>query len=356
MYTLMTGCTGVVGVALREIFEKSEETVFYLIRDGKSRLEKGDVNVTDIDLWQIINGDLEANVCGVDNSEIKLLSGKIEKIVHVAGSVKFDEILRDEIFHTNVEGTKNVLELAKRIGVKEFHFVSTAYAETQRNAYEESKYKAEKLVKESGIPFSIYRIGIVVGDSTTGDITDYTGFYGFFAGLHSLAEKQRERVNEIVDIPIFIDCSFTSTLNLVPRDWLTETMYKLIQLESTGETFYVTHPNPMLVNDVMKFGFKELGISGIKYNNYLSEQPVQTKREFRVVQRGVNKTLARYKPYVTEEKHFPLDSTRTALGRSFRDPPNVTKEMLSIFLRFAIKNNFGREKESLVEKTFLVNA
>ena len=70
-----------------------------------------------------------------------------------------------------------MLELAELIGAKEFHFVSTAYADTQRNAYEQSKYY-EMLEKNSGPNFPIYRIGIVAGDSNNGEITDYTGYYG----------------------------------------------------------------------------------------------------------------------------------------------------------------------------------
>lgn len=345
MYTLMTGSTGVVGIALRSIFEERREKIYYLIRDGNSRLDLDDEKMTGINRNQIIEGEISSRICGISSIDIRLLYGKISKIVHVAGSVKFDEALRDEILDVNVNGTKNVLELAHKIGAKEIHFVSTAYADTQRNAYEESKYEAEKLVRNCGIPFSIYRISIVIGDFETGHITDFTGFYGFFTGLYNLAEKQKqEDSNGIVKIPIYINCSFKSTLNLVPRDWLTETMFKLIELRPTGKTFYITHPNPLLVNDVMRYGFETLGISGIKYNNHQNEQPAQKEKKWKTIQKMVNKTLERYRPYVTEEKHFKLESTKLALGEDYTDPPDVTPEMLKILLNFAIKENFGKKK------------
>jgi nucleoside-diphosphate-sugar epimerase len=351
MFTLITGCTGVVGVPLSNIFRQNKEKVFYLVRNGKDRLDVGDSNMSGISRDQVIEGELTLGMCGVSGLDIDLLSGKINKVIHIAGSVKFDDKLRDEIWDTNVNGTRNVLNLAKKIGAKEFHFVSTAYAETQRNAYEQSKYEAENLVKNSGMEFSIYRIGIVVGDSTDGEITDYTGYYGFFEGLHRLAERQREsNSNKIVDIPIWIDCSFRSTLNLVPRNWLTETMFKLMQLEPTGKTFYITHPNPLRVNNVMRYGFNTLGISGIMYNFYIRSQPVQRKRKLKIIQKMVNSTLERYKPYVTKEKTFPLDNTKSALGEKYKDPPEVTPELLKILLNFAISNNFGKKKSSTTSK------
>lgn len=350
MYTLMTGCTGVVGMALREVFEEDKESIYYLVRNGKSRVNN-DKKMMGVNLDQVIDGEITSNMCGISTSDISFLSDKISRIVHIAGSVKFDNNLRKEIFCTNVGGTRNVIELAKKIGVEEVHFVSTAYADTQRNAYEESKYEAERLIKDCGIPFSIYRIGIVVGDSKTGFITDYTGFYGFFAGLYNLAEKQREDdSNEIVDIPIWIDCSFKSTLNLVPRDWLTETMFKLMQLKPVGKTFHITHSNPLRVNDVMRYGFNTLGISGIMYNFYRRDQPAQKERKLRIIQKMVNSTLERYKPYVTKEKEFPLESTKSALGRDYQDSPNVTPKMLKILLNFAAEKNFGKKESNTISE------
>lgn len=345
MYILMTGGTGVVGTALREIFEIENEKIYYLIRNGRSRLND-DKKMDGIRKDRVINADILLSKCGVSDFDMDFLSGKINKIIHVAGSVKFDEALRDEILDANINGTKNVLELARKIGAKEVHFVSTAYAGTQRNAYEESKFQAEQLVKKYGIPYSIYRIGIVVGNSITGEISDYTGYYGFFAGLHMLAKKQKvNNLNEIVDIPIWINCSFRSTLNLIPIDWLTKIMFKLMQLKSSGKTFYITHPNPLRVNDVMRYGFNTLGISGIMYNFYLRNQPIQKEKKLRIIQKMVNHTLERYRPYVTKEKEFPLESTKSALGRDYQDPPIIDKKILNMLLMYAVNNNFGLKQK-----------
>ena len=37
-----------------------------------------------------------------------------------------------------------------------------------KNIYEETKYDAEKMVRESGLPFTIFRPSVLIGDSKTG--------------------------------------------------------------------------------------------------------------------------------------------------------------------------------------------
>src|SRR5262245_8418386 len=82
---------------------------------------------------------------------------------HCAASLSFTEDERNEIFRMNVDGTRHVLEIVERTRSKRLHHVSTAYVagvrdvaseseinagQTFRNPYEESKCRAEMLVRE----------------------------------------------------------------------------------------------------------------------------------------------------------------------------------------------------------------
>ena len=102
----------------------------------------------------------------------------------------------------NVDGTANVVDLCHSLPrLRRLQYVSTCYvsgryagefgedvlAEGQpfRNHYESTKYDAEQLVRDAmagGLPATIYRPGIVVGDSTTGETLKYDGPY-FIAGF-----------------------------------------------------------------------------------------------------------------------------------------------------------------------------
>ena len=88
--------------------------------------------------------------------------------------------------------TRNALALAHLLKVKALHYVSTAYvagtvvgrvmegalpATGFNNSYEKSKFEAEKLVRECGIPYTIYRPSIIVGRLSDGLIRKPLAFY-----------------------------------------------------------------------------------------------------------------------------------------------------------------------------------
>jgi nucleoside-diphosphate-sugar epimerase len=341
MAILLTGLTGEVGSALAPILQ-SKDKVFCLVRNGKSRVKNGKLNEILAD--QIIDGDIFDNKqCGISITDLSLLKKQeITKIIHAAASVKFDEHLSDEIWKTNFSGTKNILSVAKELGVRELHFMSTAYAPNGRNPYEKSKAAAEDLVKKSGLAYSVYRLSIVIGNSKTGHANGFNGYYGFLAGPHRLAERIRQKKgqNGKVQLPIYINCSFESTLNLVPVDWAVQILSTLINKPCQNDTYYIVHPDPPKVQWVMKQGFETLNIEGIKYNDYKKCQPEQEDRRLQIIQKAVNKELGRYRPYVTEEEKFCLKKTQQYLGTNYTNPPPITSQLLSILLKFAIEKNF----------------
>lgn len=288
-------------------------------------------------------------MCGLSKHDLEKLNQlNISKIVHIAGLVKFDEALSKDIWRVNYDGTQNVLELGEAINAKDFHYISTAYVYGElRNPYESSKHEAEKLVTNSRFPHSIYRIGIVVGDSKTGHTDGYDGYYGFFAGLHSAAQmlRQKYNVNGEVDLPINLVCSKESTLNLVPVDWLIDNMTLLIEKEPTNQTYFLVNPNPPLVSDVMANGLKTLGIRNYKLVAPDS-LPIVAKCKDRlvaIIQKSITKILKRYEPYVTHEDKFPVEKTiEDAELNIFSTFPPVNNALMEKYLHYALASNFGR--------------
>jgi len=331
---LVSGITGTLGSA---IGPKLKERCYFLVRGGRDR-----PNLS-LDYGQVIKGDITRPLCDVSQEDLSLLKQEgIDKILHIAASVKFDENLSEEIFAINLTGTKNILDLAKCLGVREFHYISTAYASTSRNPYERSKAAAEELVKASGIKYNIYRPSVLVGDSRTGEISDFNGFYGGCAGLYLLAERDRIKrgYDGEVSYPLCMVCSSTSTINLVPVDWVSETILKLMRLGVRNEIYNITHPNPPNVRWVMDTGFKVLGIRGIRYLEGWEKKPVSDDDSF-PVQKRADSILTRYIPYVTEEAVFDLDTTKRALAENFFAPPDITADFLAMLLKYAAQKNFG---------------
>ena len=140
-------------------------------------------------------------------------------IVHCAASVSFDLSL-EQARAINVEGTRRMLELAGRaqeLGVLErYAQVSTAYVagthagrfsecdldvgQSFHNSYEQSKFESEQLVRSRpGLPFTILRPSIVVGDRHSGWTSAFNVLYW---PLRALARGLFPAVPAIASAPV----------------------------------------------------------------------------------------------------------------------------------------------------------
>jgi nucleoside-diphosphate-sugar epimerase len=161
-------------------------------------------------------------------------------------------VSRDVGRRVNVDGTRHVLELAKGAsGFERLQYVSTAYVsgnvrgvfrETDldvgqgfKNHYEETKFQAEVEVVRSGLPATIYRPGVVVGDSKTGETAKFDGPYAVLRLMEKLPSPGLfPRVGR-----------GTGTVNIVPVDFVTSAMVALSGAPSSrGRTYHLCDPQP----------------------------------------------------------------------------------------------------------------
>ena len=154
----MTGVSGFVGRALLARFAPRR------VDDGKGprpeRLFGLSRNVTAVSETNVtlVNGGLERP----DSYRAQL--SECDAVLHVAALT--GKARPAEYERVNVEGTRTLIEAAKAAGVRRFFYVSTiaaTYPETTHYAYAQSKARAEDLVRESGLEWSILRPTIVVG-------------------------------------------------------------------------------------------------------------------------------------------------------------------------------------------------
>jgi nucleoside-diphosphate-sugar epimerase len=344
MAILMTGVTGVmgaeIGLALKEF-----EDVFFLVR--KESLLKVPKEIAES---RIIVGDIVLPMCGISPHDMVKLVG-VTKILHLAADVSFSPVDKDgNIRLVNYDGTKNVLDVALELGIDELHYCSTAYASTRRNPYEISKNDAENMAidfcQKQGIKYSIYKPSAIVGDYTTGVSNGFNGFVGASAIFNFLAANIRKREGrEIVSLPIYFVCSTNSTMNLIPVDWVSETFIKLYPLGARNETYHLTHNHPPKARWVIEEGFKNLGITDIRY----IEEPIDAEEKEKLHGKGsqilkyqkmVDRVLDQFHPYCLSEKEFPLNVTAAALDKDFKDPPPVTEDFVAKLFKYAIGVNF----------------
>lgn len=367
---LLTGVTGQVGSQLATFLQKQGWQVLYLIRadDDHQALERLQTALPELRTGDIaLAGDVVKPLAGLGPSQLESWRGKIDKIIHGAASISFDEKAAEETWAINVEGTRRMLELAQALAVPEFHFLSTVYiagdagrfheedrdiGQNPRNPYERSKLAAEKLVVNSGICHNILRMSIVIGDSQTGYTPAFTGYYQFLKGFWQLRQflseqwsKDEEQLRplgihfngqENLQLPLSIDCSPTSTLNLVTSDWLSEMLVKLISRPATNQTFNLVHPNPPRVEWAIKTSLEILGINGIRFRepNISADYPT-----LRTLQRGAERNLRKFLPYITHEPQLENPNLRGVEG--YHPPPTIDRPLLKRMLAYAKTVGFG---------------
>lgn len=163
----------------------------------------------------------------------------------------------------NVDGTRHVLDFAEACPrLRRVQYVSTCYVSGRyagifreedldkgqqfNNFYEETKFLAEVEVQRrmgGGLPVSIYRPAIVVGDSQTGATQKYDGPYYVIRWLL----KQPW----VAVMPVVGDTGRTR-VNLVPQDFVLDAIACLSALdEARGGVFHLADPEPATVDQLL---------------------------------------------------------------------------------------------------------
>lgn len=136
----LTGATGFVGQAVLDRAHAVGIQVRALTR--RDQPQRAGVE------W--VRGDLE------DKAALSALLAGVEAVIHVAGVVNAPDPTEFEA--GNVTGTLNVIEASLGAGVQRFIHVSSLSArEPDLSAYGASKARAEKLVRASGLDWTIVR-------------------------------------------------------------------------------------------------------------------------------------------------------------------------------------------------------
>lgn len=231
MTTLLTGATGFVGMeVLARLATETDRDVVALVRAADDvaagrRLDKvletilppGEEPCGSL---RAVAADLESPGLGLADDVRDQIAEDLDTVIHCAASVSFTLPL-DEARRINVVGTEGVLELASRApGLDRFVHVSTAYvAGDHRNTYERTKQEAERAVRSSGLPATIVRPSIVVGDSRTGWTPAFNVIYwplqAFARGLFPQVPGDPDTTVDIVPIDTVAD----ALLTLVEEDF-----------------------------------------------------------------------------------------------------------------------------------------
>jgi NAD(P)-dependent dehydrogenase (short-subunit alcohol dehydrogenase family) len=261
----VTGATGFIGRHLVERLLERDGTIYVLVREGsKGRLEelRNRWGVSDDRVVAIV-GDLSAPRLGVSDADIGKLHGQVDHLFHLAAIYDMTADAESQQV-ANIEGTRHMVELAEAVEAGRVHMVSSIAAaglykglwledmfeeaqDLDTHPYFRTKHESEAVVRnECNRPWRVYRPGIVVGHSETGEMDKVDGPYYFF----KLIQRLRAALPQWVPT-IGIE---GQEINIVPVDFVAKALDHIAHVDDErwdGKAFSLTDPNPKSAGQVI---------------------------------------------------------------------------------------------------------
>lgn len=249
MRYVVTGGTGFIGRRLiDQLLARPDTTKIHVLvrRESLRRFEELALRWgAEVDP---LVGDLAEPGLGIPDDVVADL-GPIDHVVH-CGAIYDMTAPADRQYAANVEGTRAVIALARRLDATLHHVSSIAVAgnhpgrftendfdvaQELPTPYHRTKFEAESLVRAAeGLRYRVYRPAVVVGDSRTGEMDKIDGPYYFFGLLAKLAALPRFTPMMLPDV---------GRTNLVPVDYVVAAMTALMHLDGgDGQTYHLTAP------------------------------------------------------------------------------------------------------------------
>ena len=354
-HIFLTGVTGFVGAfILRDLLDQTQATVHCLVRayhpdHARQRIRQ---NLESYNIWKDsyearvvpVVGDLKHPLFGLPPEAFQHLASTVDSIYHCGSKLSYIAPY-EHLKAANVGGTQEALRLATQGKPKPFHFVSSlgillAYRSLQGGletdeldaakcpdvGYFQTKYVAERVVRiarQRGIPVTIHRIGLIVGDSQTG----FSNVDDFVARvlIGSIQAGYAPDIQHLMD--------------MTPVDFVSAAIvYLSRQNESRGQVFHLLNPRPIhwsgifsLVSDagypVRKLPFHEW-VEAIEEHAHPDTNPLYPLLPFFHIE------FARRMLGVSDSAYQALGTsfTQAALARSNIVCPAVDRQLINTFL------------------------
>lgn len=312
-HVLFTGATGFIGRYLLRKMLENDVPVAVIARSsaGQGANERIQAIVAGFERKLgrklpkpiCFTGNISEDMLGVDDFALDWFEENCGSVFHNAASIRFhapDGDKTKDPYLSNVGGTNNVLEICRVAGIDHLHYVSTAYVSGDRsdlcleseldegqgvhNDYQASKIIAEQAVAdaEGFTTKTIYRPGLVVGDSRTGFTThpDF-GLYHYIEFLSMIIPTIRQADNSVGTLPINMRLRFTGEerRNIVTIDWVADMMYHIFSNpEHHNQTYHITPDDPCSSKDIVEALAEYFDFDGVQFVGH-NEIPKEDRTE-----------------------------------------------------------------------------
>jgi thioester reductase-like protein len=286
------------------------------------------------------------------------LAEQVDEIVHAAASVSF-ALPPEESRAINVGGTGQMLDFAhlaqRRGGLRSLSYISTAYVagdrrgsfgEDQldvgqgfRNAYEQSKFEAERMVREyiGRLPVKVFRPSIVVGEADSGWTPAFNVIYwplkAFARGAYAAVPARRSSPVDVVPVSYVADAIF----ELAQRDDPSGTTYNL----AAGDR--ASNVGEMLEMSAGYFGRRRPRVvPPAAYLRVVHPLLMRTGNERR---RRALEASEVFFPYFAMRVHYDTAGARAALAHTGAEVP-LLPDYFGRLMDYAVAAEWGRASDA----------
>ncbi len=375
MRYLVTGGTGFLGrkVLARLLARDDCEAVYALVRAGsRDRLLRRLADTEGHEKVVPVVGDLTQPRLGLHDAEIDGLAGRVDHVLHL-GAV-YDITADDETNRAaNVDGTRGVVEVAGKIGATCLHHVSSVavageyqgtfteddldVGQTFGNPYHETKYAAERIVREeSSVPWRVYRPAVVVGDAQTGEMDKVDGPYYLLTAISLLGRFGWAGSMSALRLAV----PELGATNVVPVDVVADAMVHLLHQPGLDHrAFHLVHPRPQPLSEVYNAFADALGapqvqatmpeaVGSLVRRGAAAAQrlgPVAAARDIALAELDIPPEVL---PHLTFGARFTNDETRRALegsGVSFPEIGDYARVLVAHWREHLDPNRHRRDRE-----------
>ncbi|MEK7658634.1 MAG: SDR family oxidoreductase [Patescibacteria group bacterium] len=285
MKVILTGVTGNLG----------HEIAIDLINRGFSIIpiiQPGTISGLSRYFNEIIYSDLI-------NSDSIQFSGTADCIIHCAGIVHFKNA-----GNSNEKMILKIIDLARKLKIP-IYSISTAFVyrppnknNNFNNVYEKDKWRSEQVLISSGVPHGILRPSILVGNSKTGKIQNFSGYY--MVAQAFLGAMKNSIANEGAKLRF---PKLYGKTNMITVDQAAQSIGDIVGTDRL-EHLFLTNPNPPTFDWLLRKTLEFFGVDKqIEYVNCSFEEFGKlklTKTEEKLYEYGEY-----FNPYWSTEYDFP---------------------------------------------------
>lgn len=386
MYTLLTGATGLVGRYLVRDLLLNEHNLAVVVRTSRRQTPVERMEEI-LQHWEkelgrplprpvVLSGDICEPGFGFSESDREWVRSHCNRIIHSAAILEFyGKDRTQEPWRTNLNGTQNMIALCRDLGIRDIHYVSTAYVagnqdqlvmedqldvgQTFRNDYEESKFMAESLVRRIDFAdhVTVYRPAVISGDSRTGYTNTYHGMYLYLRLMAMMIPTIPPSEDGKRHTPIRLQMTGDELRNIIPVEWVSAVMTRLLETpEARGLTFHIAPEKPSRSGDIIDYCGEYFGSTGVQFCGHDAHlEPVQREdnEDQWMFERMCKENMETYAPYERTDNRFDL----TNLKRFAADIhcPEIDRTVVHRYIDYGNEDRWGKRRPQVTEPSFLVD-